>query len=284
MRTPSARLPWPALLLALLAACDGGTPTGPAVEPSSNPALAIGGTPGKVTDQIEIRLEVQPDDGLDIGFAFTGDKRTNLKLDDDADPILPNFKVMPSLKAGTYSVVMNALPTGFRLTSITCISFPNGGSGGSDDSFSLPARSVSIRLQRLERVVCTFVVARYFPLTVTIDQAAGQADPASGAFPVPVTFHVVFSNPVADIPADALAFSGVPLAGGSLAPTGARDGTEYLFTVFAGDTGTLTASVLAGRVTDIYGQTNAASTSTDNSVEVEAGIQTGCDPSPCTGS
>ena len=278
MRTHCARLGWSALLLAALA-CDGGTPAEPG--PAAAPSLAIGGTPGKATDQIEIQLDVQPNDGQDIGLTFTGDKRTNLKLDDDADPTLPNFKVMPSLKAGTYSVVMNALPPGFALVGITCSSFANGGSGVNDNSTNVPIRSVSIRLQRLERVVCIFTVARYFPLTVTINQAAGQSDPADGPLPIRVMFHVVFNNPVADIPGGALALSGVSILGVSVDPTGDRDGTEWLLGVLAGDAGTLTASILAGKVTDMFGQTNAASTSTDNSVEVQVDIQTGCDPSPC---
>jgi hypothetical protein len=250
-------------------ACDGGTPTGPAPEPSSDPALAIGGTPGKLTDQIEIRLDTRPNDPLDVAFTFNGHRPSNLVLDDDADPLLPNFRVMPSLKAGLYTVAADPLPTGYALTGISCLSIPNGGSGSSNNVTSIPNRSVAIRLEKLERVVCTFVVAKYAPLTVTIDQAADQADPAIGTR-VTVTFHIVFNNPVANPEFKTANFSGVSLAGLGLIPTGARDGTEYLLLVRVGSFGTLTVSMPAGQSTDIYGQSNAASTSTDNSVTVAA--------------
>ena len=260
------------LLLALLAACDGGGPTAPEAEPATGPALAIGGTPGKTTDQIVVVLDVQPDDGQDLGFTFTGDKKTNIKLDDDADPTLSNIRVMPSLKAGSYTVALPAVPVGYSLVGITCQSFANGGSGIDDNAVSVPARFARIQLQPLERVVCTFVVAKDGPLTVTINQASWQQDPAVGVSEV--YFEVEFSNTVTDFDGSDVTVGGVGY-GATVSPLD-QVGIRYQVTVGVWESGQVSASIAAGVVRDISGQWNAASTSTDNVVEVYAGEMVDC--------
>ncbi|MBI2774152.1 MAG: hypothetical protein HYX56_06650, partial [Chloroflexi bacterium] len=102
--------------------------------------------------------------------------------------------------------------------------------------------------------------------TVTIDQAAGQADPANGS----ITYTVVFSEPVTGFTAADvdLTLTG-SLAG--LTPTVgvSGSGTTYTVTVtgFPADVqGTVTASVPAGGVVDLASNTNVASTSTDATV------------------
>jgi hypothetical protein len=100
---------------------------------------------------------------------------------------------------------------------------------------------------------------------VTINQAAGQADPTNGA---PINFTVVFSENVTDFA------TGDVTLGGTAEPTNAAvtgGGTTYNVAVSGmGDSGTVIASIPAGVAHDAAGDANAASTSTDNSVNYEA--------------
>ncbi len=102
-------------------------------------------------------------------------------------------------------------------------------------------------------------------LEVTIDQAAGQADPARSG---PVRFTVVFSDPVTDFTRSDVVLSGT--APGSLLagvqPVG-TDHTTYEVSVSGmSGPGTVIATIPAGVAHDAAGHANAASTSTDNSI------------------
>ncbi|MBK7217014.1 MAG: ExeM/NucH family extracellular endonuclease [Candidatus Promineofilum sp.] len=97
--------------------------------------------------------------------------------------------------------------------------------------------------------------------TVTINQAAGQADPTSAS---PINFTVVFSEPVTGFTDADVTLSGT--AGATTAiVTGS--GTTYNVAV-SGMTndGTVIATVAANVAEDAAGNGNAASTSTDNTV------------------
>src|SRR4051794_30142165 len=101
-------------------------------------------------------------------------------------------------------------------------------------------------------------------LTVTINQAAGQADPASTG---PILFDVVFSEPVVDFRIDALTI------GGTANPTIATlvntiDASHYQVALsgMLNSSGTMLATIGAGGVHDVDGAANLASTSTDNVV------------------
>jgi len=101
------------------------------------------------------------------------------------------------------------------------------------------------------------------PPTVTIDQAAGQADPTNTG---PITFDVVFSEPVTDFTAADVSLAGSTV-GGTLVTNVSGSGTTYTVTVTGmNGTGNLIASIPAGGVFDVAGNVNAASTSTDNTV------------------
>jgi hypothetical protein len=110
----------------------------------------------------------------------------------------------------------------------------------------------------------TYVVDNTGP-TVTVNQAAGQPDPVSG---LPISFAVVFSEP---INTTTFAVDDITQGGTATGITwtiiGAGDQRNFTLraTVVTG-AGTLIPSIAAGRVTDMAGNTNAASTSTDNSV------------------
>lgn len=101
----------------------------------------------------------------------------------------------------------------------------------------------------------------YNPLTVTINQAGGQADPATTS---PVNFTVVFSEAVSDF------ISGdVTLSGTAGATTAAVTGSGTTYNVAVSgmtSAGTVIASIAVDKATGATGNTNAASSSTDNSV------------------
>ncbi len=99
-------------------------------------------------------------------------------------------------------------------------------------------------------------------LTVTIEQAAAQADPTNAS---PINFTVVFSAAVTDFAAADVTLGGT--AAGSKSATVTGSGTTYNVAV-SGMTGsgTVTATIAAGVAHDASATANSASTSTDNSV------------------
>jgi hypothetical protein len=106
--------------------------------------------------------------------------------------------------------------------------------------------------------------------TVTINQASGQADPTKTS---PVNFTVVFSEAVSDFVTSDVTVSGT--APGTLVGTVTGGGTTYNVAV-SGMTGegSVIASIAVGKAHDAAGNSNAASTSTDNTVMF--------DPTPVT--
>jgi hypothetical protein len=99
------------------------------------------------------------------------------------------------------------------------------------------------------------------PPSVTINQAAGQADPTKNS---PINFTVVFSESVADFATGDVSLTGTA---GATTATVTGSGTTYDVTVsgMAGS-GTVVASIAAGAAHDAAGNANTASTSTDNTV------------------
>jgi hypothetical protein len=99
------------------------------------------------------------------------------------------------------------------------------------------------------------------PPTVTVNQAVGQADPVNSS---PITFTVLFSEPVIDF-----SNAGVTLSGTAGATTALVTGSGATYSVavsgMTGD-GTVIASIAAGAVHDTALNGNSASTATDNSV------------------
>jgi hypothetical protein len=106
--------------------------------------------------------------------------------------------------------------------------------------------------------------------TVTINQAAGQADPANTS---PILFTVVFSETVTGFTAADISFTGSTV-GGTLAAAISGTGPTYTVSVtgMAAPNGNVVASIPAASVTDLAGNPNTASTSTDNSVAWTTGI------------
>ncbi len=97
--------------------------------------------------------------------------------------------------------------------------------------------------------------------TVTVNQASGQADPTNESA---VDFTVAFSEAVVGFDGSSVTIAGT--AGGPKAATVAGSGPYTVSVTGMTTNGTVTLTVPAGRVTDVAGNDNAASTSTDNSV------------------
>jgi hypothetical protein len=99
--------------------------------------------------------------------------------------------------------------------------------------------------------------------TVSIDQAAGQADPSSAS---PILFSVVFSEAVTDFTGADLSFTGSTVAG-TLVANVSGSGAAYTVAVtgMSGD-GVVVASIPALLALDAAGLANFASTSVDNTV------------------
>src|SRR5437773_124788 len=98
--------------------------------------------------------------------------------------------------------------------------------------------------------------------TVTINQAAGQADPTSSS---PINFTAVFSEAVSGFTGTDVTIGGT--AGGTKTVTVSGGPSTYTVAVSGmSSAGTVIATIAAGMATDAAGNLNTASTSTDNSV------------------
>lgn len=102
------------------------------------------------------------------------------------------------------------------------------------------------------------------PPDVTINQKAGQADPTGTQ---PINFTVVFTENVAGFATGDVALSGTAGLASAIATVSPVSGNTYNVAVSGITTGgTVTASIGAGKATDVAGNGNTASTSTDNTV------------------
>jgi hypothetical protein len=109
-----------------------------------------------------------------------------------------------------------------------------------------------------------YTIDRVAP-TVTVNQAVAQADPTNIGS---VVFTVTFSEPVNGFATNDITIGGT--AGGTKTATiSTTSATTFDVTItWAPSTaGTVTASIAASRVTDAVGNSNTASTFTDNTVQ-----------------
>lgn len=115
----------------------------------------------------------------------------------------------------------------------------------------------------------TITVNDVTPPTVTIDQAAGQADPTGNTT---IYFTAVFSEPVTGFATGDVTLSGTAGATTVIVTEAApNNGTTYQVAI-SGMTvsGTVTASIGANKAVDASNNGNTASTSTDNTVTYTA--------------
>ncbi|MFZ1454042.1 MAG: hypothetical protein WAT20_15155, partial [Ferruginibacter sp.] len=99
------------------------------------------------------------------------------------------------------------------------------------------------------------------PPTVTINQAAAQADPTSTS---PINFTVVFDQPVTGFATGDVTLSGT--AGATTATVTGSGATYNVAVTGMVSCGTVIATIPAGVAQNASAQTNSASTSTDNTV------------------
>ena len=97
--------------------------------------------------------------------------------------------------------------------------------------------------------------------TVTINQKAGQPDPANG---VPVEFTAVFDEVVTDFTGADVSITGVTFS--SIVVTDSGDGKTFNVAVTPTSSGVVTATIPAGGAFDPANNPNDASTSMDNTV------------------
>ncbi|MDQ4119999.1 MAG: Ig-like domain-containing protein [Acidobacteriota bacterium] len=104
--------------------------------------------------------------------------------------------------------------------------------------------------------------------TVTINQAIGQSDPATTQ---PIKFTVVFSESVTGFDASDISLIGSNAGGASATVTIAGSGNVYTVTIGnITSNGEVSVSIPSGAVTDAAGNSNTASSSTDNAIIVVA--------------
>jgi len=100
--------------------------------------------------------------------------------------------------------------------------------------------------------------------TVTINQAAGQANPTNSS---PINFEVVFSEPVTDFIDEDVTVSWT--TGGTKTVVVSGSDEIYIYNVAVSGMnsgGTITVNIPKNKVTDLAGNKNTVSTSTDNQV------------------
>src|SRR3989449_219911 len=107
------------------------------------------------------------------------------------------------------------------------------------------------------------------PPTVTINQAAAQADPTNAS---PINFTAAFSEPVRSLTSGGVTMCSTAGATKTFTVTGGP--TTYNVAVSGMTDGTLIATIAAGMAHDGAGNGNTASTSTDNTVAFDASAPT----------
>ena len=134
----------------------------------------------------------------------------------------------------------------------------------SKSSYTIRVQATDTADQSVERTLTIHVVdVDEIPPTVTIDQAAGQADPTNAG---PIHFTVVFSEPVTGFAAADLVLDGTAPGTLSAVVTPVNATTYDVAVSGMNGSGTVTATVIAGAATDAAGNASQASTSTDNAV------------------
>src|SRR5262245_14868048 len=223
--------------------------------------------------------------GADRGWAVAVDAAGNAYV--TGETASTAFPVTPGASQGTYgggtsdAYLARLNPSGGSLTYSTylCGSGQDTGRGvttdaagnaylaGATSSTNFPTTPGAVQSTYGGGPFDMFVTGQSIAATggpaVTIDQAAGQADPASGSS---ISFDVVFAAPVTGFTGSDIDFTGSTV-GGTLSASVNGSGSTYTVTV-TGMTGqgTVIASVPAGAATDAFGNPSLVSTSTDNQV------------------
>ena len=148
----------------------------------------------------------------------------------------------------SYSIVWNTRTVGNGSRTVTAIARNSMGAGLGSDSVTVTVSNDTT------------------PPSVTINQAASQADPASSA---PILFTAIFSEAVNGFTSGDVAVGGT--AGGTKTVSVSGGPSSYTVAVSGmTSSGTVTATIPAGAARDGAGNNNTASTSSDNTVTFNA--------------
>jgi hypothetical protein len=176
----------------------------------------------------------------------------------------PNFTggTLPTGFTGTYGI--NMVPNTNYFSIISGDALNNGATLGSPYNGSINRAGLATPFTRPQGAAYDIGAYEYTPLSVTIEQAAGQPDPTNSAT---INFTVVFSETVSDFATGDVVLSGT--AGATTAIV-SGSGTTYNIAV-AGMTGsgTVVATVEAGVAHNADNNPNAAGTSVDNTVDYD---------------
>ena len=200
-----------------------------APSPPSKPALATSSDTG-ISNNDGTTKDTTPT------FSGTTEKKSTVTLYDGATSVA----VSGSVNSGNYSLTTSALNSA---------------------THSITATTTDVAGNTSAASTATTVVVDTVTPTVTLNQAAGQADPA---LTTPVAFTGLFSETVYG-----LTNTDLTLTGTARATTTAISGTGPTYTISVSGMarhGTVTATIPASTVTDAAGNNNTASTSTDNNI------------------
>ncbi len=182
---------------------------------------------------------------------------------------VPLDTTVPLTAGQRFSVVIRFTTTGYGYPYPYEYAYPNfcsAASASSGQSFYSSVGSTWTDLTTYD-ATANFCAKAYLTTdqtlpTVTINQAAGQADPTGTS---PINFTVVFSEAVTNFASGDVTISGT--ASGTKTATVTGSGTTYNVAVTGmTGSGTVIATIAANIATDLSYNPNVASTSTDNTV------------------
>ena len=202
-----------------------------APEAPSDPALAAASDTGVSNSDRITKSTV-------LTFTGTGEEVAYVRLYDGA--VATGTLPGPTVTGGAYSGVTSTLTAG---------------------THTITAKATDVAGNVSVASGSTVVVIDLTAPTLTVNVAAGQTDPTTTPL---IAYTVVFSEQV-----DGFVNTDVALTGTALATTTALSGSGPTYGILASGmtkSGTVIAAVAASKVTDIAGNANTASTSTDNTV------------------
>jgi large repetitive protein len=220
-----------------IAASDGGANTPPFVTIDQAAGQADPTTTSPILFAVEFSEPVTGFDAADVSFSGSTTDAT----------------LTPTVTGGPQSYTVSVAAAGATSTGTVVASIPAGAaSDGAAPSFASTSTDNTV----------TLVVDTTAP-TVTVNQAAGQADPTSVS---PILFTVVFSEPVVGFATGDVSLGGS--AGATTAVVSDTGDSTTFDVAVSGMTqdGTVVASIGAGAATDAASNPSVASTSTDNTV------------------
>jgi len=185
-----------------------------------------------------------------INFAVVFNKPVNSATFTAADVVLGGTAGATTVVVTGSGTTYNVAVSGMTLSGTVIATIPAGG-------IQDPAGNGNTASTSVDNTVTYDITLP----TVTVNQAVGQADPTNGS---PINFTVVFSEPMTGFTNTDVLLTGTAVPTTAVVTGG---GTTYNVAVSGmSGSGTVIIFVPAGGATDVSGNLNAASTSTDDTV------------------